>query len=181
MSNDRSIWFVRHTQSKYNEKKLFTGWDNPGLTEKGIQQAYELKDKLKEIKFNKMFCSPLERAMQTMRIITQDNFIVDDRLKERDYGHWAGKSKTEIRESVGEDLFFSARRGWDTPPPNGECLHDVMKRVKSFLEELPKKGQILVVSHGNTIRAISVYFGINTTKDVSAYEIKVGTHLLIEK
>ena len=77
-------------------------------------------------------------------------------------------------------LFFSARRGWDTSPPNGESLKDVSVRVISFIESLPKSGNILVVSHGNTIRAISVILGINSKEDVSSYEIRTGTYLLVE-
>ena len=107
-------------------------------------------------------------------------FIVDERLKERSYGDWSGKSKDLIKKEVGEETFFLARRGWNLSPPNGESLKNVHDRVDSFLMELPKNGQILVLSHGNTIRAISVYFGKNTTQNVSSYEIKVGTHLYIE-
>ena len=107
-------------------------------------------------------------------------FIVDERLKERSYGDWSGQSKDLIRGEVGEEEFFLARRGWSTSPPNGESLQDVKNRVKSFLDDLPKNGNILVVSHGNTIRAISVALGKNTEESVSSYEIKVGTHLLFE-
>ena len=75
---------------------------------------------------------------------------------------------------------MSARRGWDTSPPNGESLKDVSLRVTSFINSLPLAGNILVVSHGNTIRAISVILGINTKEEVSSYEIRTGTFLLIE-
>ena len=77
-------------------------------------------------------------------------------------------------------LFFFARRGWSTSPPNGESLKDVSLRVLSFIDSLPSSGNILVVSHGNTIRAISVLLGINTEEEVSSYEIKTGTFLLYE-
>ena len=90
-------------------------------------------------------------------------------------------NKTEIKEKVGEDLFLSARRGWSTKPPNGESLEDVSKRVKGFLDALPDVGNILVVSHGNTIRAISVLLGINKKEDISSYEIVTGSYLLVDK
>ena len=84
-----------------------------------------------------------------------------------------------MKDIEGEDNYRAARRGWHTSPPNGESLKDVSERVESFLDELPKEGNILIVSHGNTIRAISVLFGINTTQTVSDYEIKVGTILKV--
>ena len=129
----RKIWFVRHAQSEYNKKHLFTGWHDPNLTDKGVEAALNLREELSSIDFNYVFCSPLKRASQTVqRIIDKDKVIYDDRLKERSYGDWAGLNKTEIKEKVGEDLFLSARRGWSTKPPNGESLEDVSKRVKSF-------------------------------------------------
>ncbi len=178
----RKIWFVRHAQSEYNKKHLFTGWHDPNLTDKGIEAALNLREELSSINFTHIFCSPLKRASQTaQRIIDKDNVIYDDRLKERSYGDWAGLNKTEIKEKVGEDLFLSARRGWSTKPPNGESLEDVSKRVKGFLDSLPDAGNILVVSHGNTIRAISVLLGINKKEDISSYEIVTGSYLLVEK
>ena len=178
----RKIWFVRHAQSEYNKKHLFTGWHDPNLTEKGIEAALNLREELSPIDFNYVFCSPLKRASQTVQhIIDKDKVIYDDRLKERSYGDWAGLNKTEIKEKVGEDLFLSARRGWSTKPPNGESLEDVSKRVKGFLDGLPDVGNILVVSHGNTIRAISVLLGINKKEDISSYEIVTGSYLLVDK
>ncbi len=178
----RKIWFVRHAQSEYNKKHLFTGWHNPNLTEKGVRAAKELKSDLSSIDFDYVFSSPLKRAAETASLIIDGRFEIkyDDRLKERSYGDWSGLNKSEIKEQVGEELFLSARRGWSTKPPNGESLEDVSSRVSSFLETLPLTGNILIVSHGNTIRAISVLLGINTKEDISSYEIMTGSYLLVE-
>ena len=89
-------------------------------------------------------------------------------------------NKSEIKEQVGEELFLSARRGWSTKPPNGESLEDVSSRVSNFLETLPLSGNLLVVSHGNTIRAISVLLGVNKKEEISSYEIMTGSFLLVE-
>ena len=89
------------------------------------------------------------------------------------------QTKEEVKLSEGEDSYYAARRGWVTSPPNGESLKDVSLRVKSFIDELPDSGNILIVSHGNTIRAISVLFGINTESNVNSFEIKVGTILKV--
>tara|TARA_Y100000591_G_scaffold198562_1_gene171774 strand:- start:237 stop:791 length:555 start_codon:yes stop_codon:yes gene_type:complete len=184
MSNQgkRKIWFVRHAQSEYNKKHLFTGWHNPNLTEKGVGAARELKSDLSSVDFDHVFSSPLKRAADTAALIVEGRYEIkfDDRLKERSYGDWSGLNKSEIKEKVGEELFLSARRGWSTKPPNGESLEDVSSRVSSFLETLPLSGNILIVSHGNTIRAISVLLGINNKEDISSYEIKTGSYLLVE-
>jgi len=184
MSNQgkRKIWFVRHAQSEYNKKHLFTGWHNPNLTEKGVGAARELKSDLSSVDFDHVFSSPLKRAADTAALIVEGRYEIkfDDRLKERSYGDWSGLNKSEIKEKVGEELFLSARRGWSTKPPNGESLEDVSSRVSSFLETLPLSGNILIVSHGNTIRAISVLLGINNKEDISSYELKTGSYLLVE-
>ena len=104
---------------------------------------------------------------------------MDERLKERSYGDWSAKNKEEVKSIEGEANYYAARRGWETSPPNGESLKDVSIRVKPFIDSLPNSGNILVVSHGNTIRAISVLFGINSEANVSTFEIKVGTVLKI--
>ena len=177
---ERTIWFVRHAQSEYNKKKLFTGWHDPDLTQHGIHIAHELKEELYGIKFDKVFSSPLKRALSTAKILIDDQeIIIDHRLKERSYGDWSAKHKEQVKTAVGEESYYSARRGWETSPPNGESLKDVSIRVKPFLDELPDTGNILVVSHGNTIRAISVLFGVNTKENVKTFEIKVGTVLKV--
>ena len=173
---DRQIWFVRHAQSEYNKKKLFTGWHDPELTQHGIHIAHELKEELYGIKFNQVYSSPLKRALSTAKIhIDDQEIIIDERLKERSYGDWSAKIKEEVKSTEGEDRYYAARRGWETSPPNGESLKDVSLRVEPFLNELPSSGNILVVSHGNTIRAISVLFGVNSKDNVKSFEIKVGT------
>ena len=179
---NRKIWFVRHAQSEYNKQHLFTGWHDPQLTEKGMAAATNLKTEFSDIAFDHVFSSPLQRASTTAISIIGDSIEIkyDDRLKERSYGDWSGLNKTNVRDEVGDEAFLSARRGWDTSPPNGESLKDVSLRVTSFINSLPLAGNILVVSHGNTIRAISVILGINTKEEVSSYEIRTGTFLLIE-
>ncbi|MAR78315.1 MAG: 2,3-bisphosphoglycerate-dependent phosphoglycerate mutase [Gammaproteobacteria bacterium] len=177
---ERKIWFVRHAQSEYNKKKIFTGWHDPELTEHGIHKAHDLKEELYDIKFDYAFSSPLKRAHSTAKILVDEvEIVVDDRLKERSYGDWSALSKQEVKEMVGEENYYAARRGWESHPPNGESLKDVSIRVKPFIDDLPDNGNILVVSHGNTIRAISVLFGINTVDNVNSFEIKVGTVLKV--
>tara|TARA_B100001059_G_scaffold105721_1_gene105323 strand:+ start:61 stop:615 length:555 start_codon:yes stop_codon:yes gene_type:complete len=180
--NNRKIWFVRHAQSEYNKQHLFTGWHDPQLTEKGMAAALNLKSEFSDTTFDYVFSSPLQRASTTAICIVGDSTEIkyDDRLKERSYGDWSGLNKTNVKDEIGDEAFVSARRGWDTSPPSGESLKDVSLRVSSFIDSLPNTGNILVVSHGNTIRAISVLLGINTKEEVSSYEIRTGTFLLVE-
>ena len=137
---------------------------------------------MSSVDFDYVFSSPLKRAAETASLIVDGHYEIkyDDRLKERSYGDWSGLNKSEIKDQVGEELFLSARRGWSTKPPNGESLEDVSSRVSNFLETLPLSGNLLVVSHGNTIRAISVLLGINKKEDISSYEIMTGSFLLVE-
>ena len=180
MNLNRTLWFVRHAQSEYNEKKLFTGWHDPPLTNHGVAMAEELKKEIDTVNFSHVFSSPLKRAFQTAKIIVpNDEITIDDRIKERSYGDWSAKNKDQVKDIEGEEGYVAARRGWHTSPPNGESLKDVSERVQPFLDALPGTGNILIVSHGNTIRALSVIFGINTTDSVSSYEIKVGAILKI--
>ena len=100
----RTLWFVRHAQSEYNQKKLFTGWHDPPLTDHGITMATELKKELESINFLHVYSSPLRRAHQTAKILVEeDRIIVDDRIKERSYGDWSEKNKDQVKDFlVGE-------------------------------------------------------------------------------
>ena len=91
------------------------------------------KNEFQNIDFDYIYSSPLKRATQTANIMIGKDFIVDERLKERSYGDWSGKSKDLIKKEVGEETFFLARRGWNVSPPNGESLKNVHDRVDSFL------------------------------------------------
>ena len=182
---DRKIWFVRHAQSEYNKKKLFTGWHDPELTEHGIHIAHELKEELYGIKFDMVFSSPLKRAFSTARILIDDQeIIVDDRLKERSYGDWSAKNKEDVKLSEGEASYYAARRGWETSPPNGESLKDVVDRVSPYFEQHIKpiiiKGEnILIAAHGNSLRAMMIEIGMYKPEEISSIELPTGSPLCI--
>ena len=139
-------FFVRHGQSTYNLENRFTGWHNPSLSELGEKQATETARKLSEYNIDVIYTSDL--------------------LNERNNVEWAGKNKEQLKGEIGEDNFLKVRRGWDSPPENGESLKDTADRVKKWVDELKEEHSnnenVLVVSHGNTIRAISVILEINT-------------------
>ena len=102
----RSLWFVRHAQSEYNKKKLFTGWHDPSLTEHGVTMAQELKKEVDSETFSHVYSSPLQRAYQTAKILVDEKrILVDDRIKERSYGDWSAKNKDQVKDIEGEDNY----------------------------------------------------------------------------
>lgn len=177
----KTVW-VRHGESEYNAKNLATGWHDPNLTEAGVNQALDTAKKLtnKYTYINSIHSSDLRRAFQTAQIILSYSpwFLdvkTDYRLRERDYGDWSGKDKNENRLSVGDERFLSIRRGWDIAPPNGESLKDTADRVANYLDNIEQSNlPIILVCHGNTIRAASVLFGKNTPESVVDWEIETG-------
>lgn len=180
----KTIW-VRHGQSEYNFKNLATGWHDPLLTELGISQAlqtaHELGTKYQIV--DSIHCSDLKRAAQTASLLLQTTpwFVdvkIDPRLRERNYGDWSGKDKDENRQSVGDEQYLAIRRGWDVAPPNGESLQQTCARVADYLDNIPQCNlPIVFVCHGNTIRAASVLFKVNTPETVCDWEIETGSYV----
>lgn len=149
------IYFVRHGQTDWNADKRLQGRADIGLNRIGIQQAYATKEKLKDVKFDKVFCSPLKRAKETCEIITNQKIIFDDRLIERDFGEYEGALKSD----------FDFEGFWNSSKNQkflkAESIFDFEKRVFSFLDEITKKYRnedILIVCHGGVGLFISSYF-----------------------
>jgi len=161
------LYIFRHCQTEYNLKKIFCGRRNPPLTEKGKEQAQQLAEMLKNKKID-LFISPAQlRCSETLLPLQKyfPNTIYEQRqdLFERDYGDLTGKSKEQVMTEYGDQAILW-RRGWDSPPPNGESLKSVWEtRIKKFCEELEtkmKKEKINVAYCGtnNTVRLIRWYF-----------------------
>ena len=179
----KTIW-VRHGESEYNAQNLATGWHDPDLTQLGVQQAFNTARILAQryTMIDSIHTSDLRRAAHTANIILQNSpwfveLAVDSRLRERDYGEWSGKLKDDNHRSVGEQQFLAIRRGWDSAPPGGESLKETAARVAEYLDNIPESTlPIIFVCHGNTIRAASVIFGINTPETVVDWEIGTGDY-----
>jgi 2,3-bisphosphoglycerate-dependent phosphoglycerate mutase len=180
---------VRHGQSLYNKAGMFTGTVDSKLSMLGVEQAESagLLLKAKGLRFNIAYSSHLSRAFDTAQLILEQTFSVceiieDKRLAERDYGEWSGKKKQDLFLEHGEKMFKLYRRSYNTAPPGAESLHDVVERVKRWLPQLKKHTgkNVLVVSHGNTMRALSVAFGFHDEKTVEGYEIETGQPILLE-
>ena len=165
--SERLLVLVRHGQSEWNLKNLFTGWKDPDLTEQGIAEAKDAGRKLKAqgLTFDVAFTSDLTRAQHTLKLMLAEigqtglPTTQDLALNERDYGDLSGLNKDDARKKWGEDQVLIWRRSYDVPPPGGESLKDTAARVLPYYEAhiLPavKAGKtVLVAAHGNSLRAL---------------------------
>lgn len=169
MNNEQKTGMLvisRHTESEWNVLGRWTGLTDVNLTEKGHQEAEKVGELLKGIVFNVVYTSEQKRTHQTFAGILKGSghtanvsHIKSAQVNERDYGALTGKNKWEVKDEIGDDAFHGIRRGWDYPVPAGETLKDVHGRVVPFFdaEILPRlrKGEnVLLVAHGNSIRAL---------------------------
>jgi 2,3-bisphosphoglycerate-dependent phosphoglycerate mutase len=175
---------VRHGTSTYNEKGIWTGWDNPELTEKGKEDAKTAGEHLKDIHFDEAFCSELQRQRMTLQIILdtikQKHIQVTESnaLKERNYGDYTAKNKWEIKKKIGDAEFLKLRRGWDYPIPNGESLKQVYDREIPYfqtkiLPEVKAGKNVLIAGSGNSLRAIVKY--IEDIPDNQVADVNIST------
>lgn len=177
---------VRHGQSEWNEKNLFTGWRDPDLTAKGIEEARAAGRALKaaQAKFDIGYTSNLQRAQKTCALLLEELQRSDlpvtrhEALNERDYGDLSGLNKDDAREKWGEEQVHIWRRSFDIPPPGGESLKDTAERVLPYFdaEIMPqiKAGQnILIAAHGNSLRALVMQLDGLTREEV--IDVNIGT------
>lgn len=187
----RTLILVRHGQSEWNLKNLFTGWRNPGLTAKGIEEAKAAGIGLKKQNFEIDLCftSALVRAQHTLDIMLEEMDIVNmtivrnQALNERNYGDLAGLNKDDARTKWGDEQVHIWRRSYDTPPPGGESLKDTGERVlpyyKAMIEPLVFKGKtILVAAHGNSLRSLVMHLENLTPEEIIAREIATGVPII---
>lgn len=178
------LLLVRHGKSLWNEKGLWTGQTEVSLHEDGRKEARRAGEAIRDIHIHHVYVSPMERTRETFfeikQVLGRDDLEaqVHDALLERHYGIYTGKNKWEIKEKIGEEKFHRVRRGWDEPIPEGETLKDVHSRVipyfKNEIEVTLRKGKnVLVVSHGNTIRALVKY--LEDLDELAIEEVEIGT------
>ena len=188
-----NLVLVRHGQSEWNKKNLFTGWKDPGLTDLGVEEAIQAGNilKEKEINFDVMFTSDLLRAQETGRLILEQmnqseiSIIKDQRLNERNYGDLAGLNKDDAREKWGAEQVRIWRRSFDVPPPGGESLKNTAERVLPYfeLEIIPKIKEglnVLVAAHGNSLRALVMELENIGQEEIVKLEIATGDPLTYE-
>ncbi|HEX7776663.1 MAG TPA: 2,3-bisphosphoglycerate-dependent phosphoglycerate mutase [Parvibaculum sp.] len=184
---------VRHGQSEWNEKNLFTGWRDPGLTEQGKREAREAGRALKDkgYNFDVAYTSALSRAQETNRILLEElgqpdlPVVKNQALNERDYGDLSGLNKDDARAKWGEEQVHIWRRSYDVPPPGGESLKDTAARVLPYYEKeiLPRvlKGErVLIAAHGNSLRALVMVLDKLNIEQVIALNIGTGAPIVYQ-
>ncbi len=178
------LFLVRHGKSEWNKLGQWTGWTDVELVEEGREEARKAGEFLKEENIDVVYTSDLKRTHQTFEEIknsTGKNHLTNipsEALRERHYGVHTGKNKWQVKDEVGEEMFNSIRRGWDTKIPEGETLKDVHTRVMPYYEENIKKDlisgkNVLVVAHGNTLRALIKH--LDKLTDLEVENVEVGT------
>src|SRR3954452_1227115 len=188
---DRLLVLVRHGQSEWNLKNLFTGWRAVDLTEHGTAEARAAARKLKAqgIRFDVAFTSALKRAQRTLDLMLEEMgqsnipVIKNLALNERDYGDLSGLNKDDARKKWGEQQVQLWRRSYDVPPPGGESLKDTAARVLPYYiqEILPRvlRGEnLLVAAHGNSLRALVMVLERLDPKQILSRELATGVPLI---
>jgi len=186
-----TLVLVRHGQSEWNLKNLFTGWRDPDLTALGIEEATTGGKALAEtgIKFDVAFTSVLSRAQKTLKIILDEigqpglETIRDEALNERDYGDLSGLNKDDARAKWGEEQVHIWRRSYDVPPPGGESLRDTGARVWPYYltEILPRvlRGEkVLVAAHGNSLRSLVMVLDRLSKEDILKLNLATGVPMV---
>jgi 2,3-bisphosphoglycerate-dependent phosphoglycerate mutase len=182
---------VRHGESEWNKLNLFTGWKDPGLSEKGIAEARAAGRLLKAegYTFDVAFTSALKRARDTLtlmlEVLGQPGLVVhkDQALNERDYGDLSGLDKDEARMRWGERQVHIWRRSYDIAPPGGESLKDTADRVLPYYQaniwpEVKAGRNVLVAAHGNSLRALIMRLEGLTGEEIVAREFATGVPIV---
>ena len=186
-----TLVLVRHGQSEWNLKNLFTGWKDPDLTELGVEEANAGGRALKDygIKFDIAFTSVLKRAQRTCQIVLDCvgqpdlETIRDEALNERDYGDLSGLNKDDARAKWGEEQVHIWRRSYDIPPPGGESLRDTGARVWPYYmtDILPRvlSGQtVLVAAHGNSLRSLVMVLDRLSKEEILKLNLATGVPMV---
>jgi len=181
-----NLILIRHGQSEWNALNQFTGWKDPGLTSKGVEEARNAGKIINNLKinFDLVFTSALIRAQNTAEIILKEinqplSTIKNQALNERNYGDLAGLNKDDARKRWGDEQVHIWRRSFDIPPPGGESLKDTGERVLPFfMKEIHphvcKGKNVLVAAHGNSLRSLIKFLDNISDEDIVKLEIPTG-------
>ena len=189
--SDRLLVLVRHGQSEWNLKNLFTGWRDVDLTENGVNEARAAGRRLKAqgLRFDLAFTSALVRAQRSLDLMLEElgqgniPVLKDQALNERDYGDLSGLNKDDARKKWGEEQVHVWRRSYDVAPPGGESLKDTAARVlpyyiQEILPRVLRGDNVLVSAHGNSLRALIMVLEHLSPEKIVDREIATGVPLI---
>jgi 2,3-bisphosphoglycerate-dependent phosphoglycerate mutase len=188
--SDRLLVLVRHGQSEWNLKNLFTGWKDVDLTAAGIAEARAAGRKLKGegLSFDVAYTSALKRAQRTLDLMLEEMglkvpIVRDQALNERDYGDLVGMNKDDARKKWGEEQVHIWRRSYDVPPPGGESLKDTVARaLPYYVQEIQPRvlrgERVLISAHGNSLRALIMVLERLTPEQILKRELGTGVPII---
>ena len=182
---------LRHGESEWNLENLFTGWKDPDLTPKGIEEAEAAGQRLKArgLAFDLCFTSALTRAQHTLDLTLEElgqtglPIVRDQALNERDYGDLSGLNKDDARKRWGEEQVRVWRRSYDVPPPGGESLKDTVARAlpyycQAILPAVLNGKRVVVAAHGNSLRALVMVLDGLTPATIPSMELATGVPIV---
>ena len=188
-----TLVLVRHGQSEWNKKNLFTGWHDSDLTPQGEGEAIDGGKRLKSenIKFDIAYTSLLIRAQRTLGLILKQlgqedlKTIADQALNERDYGDLVGLNKDDARKKWGDEQVHIWRRSYDVPPPGGESLKMTAERVLPYFEntimpDLKAGKNVIIAAHGNSLRALIMKLDHMSPEEVTGLNLPTGLPIIYE-
>ncbi len=180
---------VRHGESTWNATGAWTGLTDISLDEKGRELAGKDGELLKNIPFQIAFTSKLRRAKQSLdeikKVLGEIPTVEDAAINERDYGDLTGENKFEVEKKYGEEQYLKWRRSWNDSVPNGETLKNVYDRVVPYyrnkiLPELKNGKNVLIVAHGNSLRALIKNLENISDEDIPNLELATGEIYIYE-
>lgn len=186
-----TLIIARHHESEWNKESIWTGSRDVHLTQNGFLKSGEMGALLKGVRIDNAFASMQVRAIETLSCML-DNVGLHHvpaeyvhMLDERDYGDYTGKSKAEMKKILGEEKFEHVHRDWDYPVPHGETLKMVYERVVPFYTStvvplLQDGHNVLIVSHGNALRALMIYIESIPTDEARNLEMLFGAVVLYQ-
>ncbi|HUR42931.1 MAG TPA: 2,3-bisphosphoglycerate-dependent phosphoglycerate mutase [Aestuariivirga sp.] len=188
---ERLLVLIRHGQSEWNLKNLFTGWKDPDLTDKGVAEARAAGKMLKAkgFTFDIAYTSTLIRAEHTLTLMLEElgqtrlETVRDQALNERDYGELTGLNKDDARKKWGEEQVLLWRRSYDVPPPGGESLKDTLARALPYYmqhiqPDVLSGKSVLVSAHGNSLRALIMALEGLTPEQILKRELETGVPIV---
>ena len=149
-SDDAELWLVRHGETEWSRDGKHTSTTELDLTEKGVEVACTLRERLSGTRFDLVLTSPRHRARRTAELAGFPDCEVDEDLVEWDYGEYEGVTTPEIREKV------PGWTVWTHPTPGGETADQVGERLDRVVARVRENaGRVLAFGHGHAMRALA--------------------------